>query len=512
MANALLFAARGELFSLPAENGFVKDLTQTPGVAERSPQWSPDGNSIVYWSDASGEYELYLTDASKEKPAKKLTSYGAGFRYTPYWSPDSKKVAFIDKAMNIQVFDLQTNKTTQVDKGLRMTHGALDQFICRWSPDSRWLTYSRDLENQHDGVFLYDYNQKQLYPVSSGFYDCSSPVFDADGKYLFLTTNQSFSPNYSNIDNTFIYANTTQLAAISLLTTTPSLLYPKNDEVGIKSSEEKQKADSLKKVLKEAGVIANKKTVATIPDIDVANMESRMILLPAKPGNYGLISAVKGKIIYLQRPNTGTTEGKSTLKFYDIEKREEKTILDDVNDYIVSADGKKILVRRKNAFTIISAEENQKFDNPLRIAEMQMKVDPQQEWRQIFMDAWRLERDYFYDPNMHGVNWNGVKERYLPMLEAATSREEVNIVLGDMIGELNASHTYNGGGDGEEPKSTAVGYIGIDWQAAGDYYKIKEIIAGAPWDAEVRSPLQISGSDIKKGRLHISRQRYCINN
>ena len=497
--NRALIGARGEIFSVPAEFGFVKDLSRTPGVAERYPAWSPDGNSVAYWSDQSGEYELWIMDPSKENSEKKLTSYGPGFRYHLKWSPDSKKLAFIDKAMKIHVYDISTGKTTQVDKGLRMSHGGLENFSCNWSPDSRWLTYHRDLENYHQAVFLYDYPAKKLHQATSGFYNCSSPVFDADGKHLFIRTTQAFSPNYSDIDNTFIYSNAGQLAAISLKKTTPSLLYPKNDEVGVKREEDKQKADSIKKVLKDAGVIDAKKTVPVTSDIDIDGMETRMVILPVKPGNYGRLSAVKGRIIYIAFPNTGVSDGKSTLKYYDIDKREEKTILEDVNGYVLSEDGKKILVRRLTTYAIIKPDENQKFEKPLRIAEMQMAVEPMAEWKQIFMDAWRLERDYFYDPNMHGVNWNLVKDRYSKMLEGAMTREEVNVVLGEMIGELNASHTYKGGGDEEQEKRAAVGYLGIDWQPAGKYYKIKNIVRPAAWDAEVRSPLDISGTDIKEG-------------
>ena len=498
--NRALIAARGELFSVPAEHGFVKNLSQTPGAAERYPAWSPDGKSVAYWSDKSGEYELYLLDVSEEGATpRKLTDYGPGFRYSLKWSPDSKKLAFIDKGMKIQVYDVTTDKTTQVDRGMRMMHGGLENFAPAWSPDSRWLAYHRDLENYHSAVFLYDYQHKKLHQATSGFYNCTNPVFDPDGKYLFLRTNQNFQPNYSDIDNTFIYANTGNLAAISLKKTTPSLLYPKNDEVGVKRDEDKQKADSLKKALKDAGVIDAKQKVPNLSDIDVEGMETRLVILPVKPGNFGRINAVKGRLIYQLNPNTGVTDGKATLKYYDIDKREEKTILDDINGYLVSEDGKKILVRRANTLAIIKPDEGQKFDKPLRVAEMQMAVDPMEEWKQIFADAWRLQRDYFYDKGMHGVDWNEVKNRYSKMLAGALTREEVNVVLGEMMGELNASHTYKGGGDEETEKRAGVGYLGIDWQAAGKHYKIKNIVRPAAWDAEVRSPLDISGSDIKEG-------------
>lgn len=497
--NRAIFEARGELFSVPAEHGFIKTLTRTSGAAERHPAWSPDGRNLAYWSDASGEYELYLMEDGKEASPKKLTNYGAGFRYNLFWSPDSKKIAFIDKAMKIQVYDIASGKTISVDQGLRLMHGSLESFTANWSPDSRWLAYARDLDNDHYALFIYDHNSKKTSQVTSGFYDVRLPVFDPEGKYLYVTTNQSFNPNYSDIDNTFIYANTTQIGAISLLKTTPTIIYPKNDEVGIKRDEEKQKADSLKKVLKDAGVIEGQQGTVKV-NIDLDGFEKRLVLLPLRAGNYGKISAVKGKIILQSFPNTGVADGKSSLKYFDIDKREEKTILEDLNGYELSFDGKKILVRRGNSYAIIKPEENQKFEKPLRINEMQALIDPAKEWKQIFMDAWRLERDYFYDPNMHGINWELVKNRYLKMLDAAMTREELNVVLGEMIGELNASHTYRGGGAEEQENSRpGVGYLGIDWQADGEHYKIGRIISPAPWDAEMRSPFDISGSDIKEG-------------
>src|SRR5436190_1651580 len=496
--NRVLVEARGEIFSVPAENGFVKNLTRSSGYAERNPAWSPDGTTLAYWSDQSGEYELWTMDPSKENSAKKLTNYGPGFRYNLFWSPDSKKIAFIDKAMRIKVYDFSTSQTYDVDKGLRMSHGQLEGFRCDWSPDSRWLTYSRDLENYHTAIFIYDMQSKKTQLATSGYYNCSSPAFDADGKYLFLLTNQNFQPSYSSIDNTFIYPNSGQPAFISLKKSTPSLLSPKNDKVEIKVSEEN--VDTAKK--KDAApVAATPKPKVSPVEIDFDGFESRLTILPVKPGVYGNINSVKGKIIYQTFPNTGAADGKTAIKYFDIEKREEKTIIEEANRYLLAADGKKILALRGNTNTwaVIKPEENQKFEKPLRINEMTMTVNPVQEWKQLFMDTWRLERDFFYDAGMHGVDWNLVKERYLKMLDGATCREEVNFVLGEMIGELNSSHTYRSGGDEEQAKSDPVGYLGVNWAAEGNYYKIDKIIRTAAWDAEVRSPLDRPGVDVKEG-------------
>ena len=493
--NRVLIQARGEVFSLPAENGYVKDLTRTSGAAERFPVWSPDGKYIAYWSDQSGEYELWLMEADKDNSAKKLTDYGAGYRYRPFWSPDSKKIAFIDKAMQIKIFDITTKNTTDVDRALRYTHGNLEGFTVSWSPDSRWMAYHRDMDNQHNAIFIYDYTNKKNNAVTHGFYECNNPVFDPDGTYLYFFTNQSFKPNYSDIDNTFIYSNSTQIAVVSLKKETPSLMAPKNDTVAIKTGDAAK--DDKDKNKKDSA--AAKKPDAKATAIDFDGIEQRIELLPPAAGNYSALAIAKGKIIFIRYPNTGAPDGKGILKYWDIEKKDEKTILDGVDNARLSANGQKLLVAKSGTFAVITPGENQKFEKTLPLGDMQMMVDPTQEWKQIFMDVWRFERDYFYDAGMHGVDWKQAKERYLKMLDGAMTREEADYVVGELIGELNASHTYHGGGDMEAPKNKSVGYLGVDWQADGDNYKIKKIIRGATWDAEVRSSLDQPGVSVKEG-------------
>jgi len=502
--NRALFEARGEIFTVPAEYGYVKNLTQTSGVAERYPAWSPDGKNIAYWSDRSGEYELMLRDAKTDGNERKLTSYGAGFRYNLFWSPDSKKIAFIDKAMKIKIFDLTTNQTVDVDHGLRLMHFGCENFSVSWSADSRWLAFDRDMENGHQAVFLFDYQTKKLTPVTNGYYHGVDPVFDPEGKYLYLLTSQHFQPVYSDIDNTFVYPNSTKVAAISLKKGTPSPLAPKNDAVAVKDDKKDEAApkDDKKKKGKDDEKDDDKeeKDEKVKPvEIDLDGLESRMVILPIEPGNYGNLLAVKGKVIYQQFPNTGSADKGRPIKFFDLEDRKEKTIVENAGGFELSADGKKILLVREGDWFIVKPEENQKTDKKLRVSEMQLLVNPKEEWKQIVVDAWRLERDYFYDPTMHGVNWNAVKDQYLKILSGVLTREEVNYVLGEMIGELNASHTYKGGGDEETTAQVGVGYLGIDWQADGQFYKVRKIIRAAPWDAEVRSPLDLPGVDIKEG-------------
>jgi len=489
--NRALMEARGEIFSLPAENGFVKNITHTTAANERYPAWSPDGNSIAYWSDESGEYNLYLSKAGKDETPRKVTNYGPGFRYNLFWSPNSKKIVFIDQAMKIKMVDVASGTTTDIDQALRFMHGGCEGFSGSWSPDSRWFAYNRDLDNYHAAAYIFDADSKKTHQVTDGYYNCSNAVFDTEGKYLYVTTNQAFLPYYSDIDNSFIYGNSTQLAVISLRKNVASLLYPKNDTVAFK-------ADALPAETKKDTVA--KKPPSTAIDIDFDGIQRRMVILPLPAANYGNLAAVKGKILYQKFPNLGSPQDvRAGLKYYDIDKREEKNISDNIDNYWLCANTNKLLVQRGGTYTVVKPEENQKFEKLLRLNEMEMMVEPVAEWKQLFNDAWRMERDYFYDPGMHGVNWNTVKERYAKMIEGAITREEVDFIIGEMIGELNASHTYHGGGDMERTNAKGVGYLGIDWEAAGKYYKVKTIIRGAPWDAVVRSSLDEPGIDIKEG-------------
>ena len=212
--------------------------------------------------------------------------------------------------------------------------------------------------------------------------------------------------------------------------------------------------------------------------IDFDGFEARGVILPAEAGNYQMLAAVTGKLVFLRTPRTGSTGGKSTLRYFDVEEREEKTILDDVDAVDVSADGKKLLIGRKETFAIVDLKENAKFEKPLRLDEMEETINPRAEWRQMFTDTYRFERDFFYDPNMHGLNWDEVRDRYRRLLDAAVTRWDVNFVLGEFIAELNSSHTYRGGGDLPHAPSRGVGMLGVDWELSGGAYRIKQIVAG----------------------------------
>ncbi|MCX6175285.1 MAG: PDZ domain-containing protein [Ignavibacteriales bacterium] len=496
--------ARGEIFSVPAVNGPIYNLTKSSGVAERYPAWSPDGKYVAYWSDKSGEYELTVRNMENPSEEKQLTSYGPGYRYQLFWSPNSKMLAFIDKAMEIKIYDMEKDKTYDVDKALYFYQGGLQGFTVSWSSDSKWLAYSRDLETQKGAIYIYNVSEDKTHQVTSGYYGDVNPVFDPDGKYLYFTTNRNINPVYSDIDNTFIYPNTTNIAAITLNDEVLSPLTPKNDTTSVKKEEPKKddaKKDEKKDEKKDDKDTKKDDAKDKPKDVKITleNFENRLVILPAAPGNYGSIAAVSGKVIYLRTPNTGAANKNKSVVYFDLESREEKTIIDDADYFQVSADGKKILLGKGNNYSVVDIAPTQKMEKMMPTAQLEMTINPKEEWKQIFNDVWRFERDFFYDPNMHGVDWKEMREQYGKLIDNCVTRWDVNFVLGELIAELNSSHTYRGGGDTDEAPTKNVGYLGINWEIAGDAFRIKKIINGAPWDSEVRSPLLMPGLKVKAG-------------
>src|SRR6266478_2511778 len=527
-----VFEARGEIFTVPAEHGVVRNLTRSSGVAERFPAWSPDGKMIAYFSDRTGEYQLTIRPADGSGQEQVLTQFGPGFRYRPFWSPDSKKIVFIDQAMRIHLHDLESKETKQIDKELWMYHDSLSRLKFNWSKDSRWIAYAHDLDIQHTAIALYDTKEDRQQVVTSGYYDDDDPVFDPDGKYLFYRSGREFVPVYSDLDNTWIYPNTYRLIAVPLRKDVASPLAPRNDDEGDKDTEKKD-ADKEKKKPEDAD--RKKKDEPKLDDqkdepkkdeakdedkqekksddkdekdedkppkpveIDLADFERRAVVLPPKAGYFGDLSAVSGKLIFRRLPRAGSGEEKSALVFYDLEKREDKTILEDVDDAILAAKGKNILVRRKTEYAIIEPKDGQKFEKKLPISSLETIVDPAAEWQQLFTEAWRLERDYFYDPNMHGVDWAAMRTRYGALLKDAVTRWDVNYVIGELIAELSSSHTYRSGGDVEAGLERGVGYLGVDFSLENGAYRIQKIIDGAEWDVEERSPLKRPGVQVKEG-------------
>jgi len=487
-----VFEARGEIFTVPAEHGVVRNLTMSSGYAERYPAWSPDGKYVAYWSDRSGEYELTLRSADGMGAERVVTKLGPGFRYQTFWSPDSKKLAFVDQSMAINIVESESGEVTSVDSGLWMFEGGLRSFRVSWSSDSRWMAYSRGLENRKSAVFLFNTASNERHQVTSGFYSDALPAFDPDGKYLYFLSDRSLSPAYSDLDNTFIYPNTTNIVAVALREDVPSPLAPRNDEEEVAEGGEDEGEEKTEE--SDEGSDEEKEL-----EIELTDFERRLVVLPPEAGNYSNLTAVSGKVLYRRLPRTGSGSNDSPIVYFDLNEREEKTVVGDANGFQLSANGKKMLVRDGGTYAIVDVGPGQKMDKPLRTSEMEMNLNPKEEWGQIFADTWRFQRDFFYDKNMHGVDWDAMQTQYGGLLDDAVTRWDLNFIIGELIAELNASHTYRGGGDTESADFRGVGLLGVDWEVEDGAYRIAKIVDGAAWDSEVRSPLVVPGVDVSEG-------------
>ncbi|HEX7847891.1 MAG TPA: hypothetical protein VF476_18955, partial [Chitinophagaceae bacterium] len=333
-AKRVVVEARGDLFSIPAENGPVLNLTNSSGAYDQFPAWSPNGKWISYWSDKSGEYELWLTE-TQSGTEKKLTDFGKGMGFQQFWSPDSKKIAFINDLQEIKILTVATGESVTVDKTTLQPYSSLRGFRLSWSSDNNWLTYSKTGDNLNSAIYLYSIADKKLHKVTAGFYNDSYPVFDPTGKYLFFKTDRRLQPLYSNLDATWIYPNSTQIAYASLDPSAKSLLAPRNDDV--KVSEEKPDTATAKTAAPSTDKAATDKTASAAkpPEKPAAKsitvkpetLEARLEILPIPAGNFDEIEVVDGKVLYRRLPNTGSSGEQPTLCMYDIEKREEKKVL-----------------------------------------------------------------------------------------------------------------------------------------------------------------------------------------
>jgi tricorn protease len=507
-AKRVVVEARGELFSVPAENGPVLNLTNSSGAFDQFPAWSPNGKWIAYWSDKSGEYELWIQE-TQTGVDKKLTNIGRGMGFQLFWSPDSKKIAYINDLQEIKVLTVASGEAITIDKTTLLPYPALRGFRLDWSPDNNWITYSKAGDNLNSAIYLYNLPEKKLHKATAGFYNDTYPAFDPSGKYLFFKTDRRLQPIYSNLDGTWIYPNSTQLAYASLDPSAKSLLAPRNDDVKVIDDKEKDTATAKPasppgdKAAADKGVVTAKaadkpssKPIVVKPE----NLEARLEILPVPAGNYADIAVIDGKLLYRRLPNTGSSAGEQpTLYMYEFEKREEKKVLAGTNDFAVSGDGKSILVLQGNNLGIIKPSPEQRIEKPLRTSAMEMNLDPREEWNQLFTDTWRRYRDFFYDPEMQQVNWNKIRKQYGDLMKDAITRWDVLNIQQEMIAELAAGHTYANGGDNEQASNRGHGFLGIDWELANGAYRIKRIVRPAAWDNEVRSPFDLTGSTVKEG-------------
>lgn len=490
----VVFQARGELFNVPVSEGYVLNMTRSSGAFDRDPAWSPDGEHVAYWSDRSGEYEIHLQSSDGDGEPRQLTDRGRGYGYRLYWSPDSERIAFIDEANDIVIVDVASGDATVAGNfDWNVGHGGRQGFPMAWSPDSNWLAFTQGLDNTYSAIMLYDVASGTSHQASSGFYRDSNPVFSADGEYLFYLTNRDMSAAYSSLgDGTWVYPNSTQIGSVSLTDDVPSLLHAKNDALPEGEEEAPEGGDAPEEDDDHA------------VSIDFAGIESRLVILPPDAGNIGNLMAFDGKVVYRRFANTGSGGGPATLMFYDIEDREEKTIMANVSGVTATADGEALLVRSGPRFAIVQPAPGQEIDDAVPTDGLVMDLVPREEWRQIFRDTWRRHRDFFYDPDMHGVDWDELGERYGALIEDARTRWDVSFVQSQLNSELSAGHTYTSGGDTERVTPVVTGFLGIDWAQDATGYRIDRIVTPAVWDTEVRSPFDRPGVDVQAGDYILS--------
>ncbi|MCZ6682427.1 MAG: PDZ domain-containing protein, partial [Planctomycetota bacterium] len=516
-----VFEARGDIWTVPAKEGSPRNLTRTSGVAERDPAWSPDGRWIAYLSDASGEYELYIRQSDGKGEARQLTQDGAVFRYNPTWSPDSKHIAFADMSGALFVLTVETAATSQVDTD---PWGNVPN--PRWSHDSRWIAYTKNGDNRNSAVWLFELESGERHQVTSGVFNDSWPTFDRDGDFLYFASNRDFSsPMYEDVGTTFIYADTDILITVPLRDDVASPLAPKSDEEkwgdekeengdDEENGEDKKDDDENGESKDEASgdekddddeKDKKKKEIEPL-EIDIDGFESRAVQLPMSKGSfYNLAVNDKGHLIYVRGPARGSDQ-KPSIRIYDPEAekeedKEEKTVLEKSGAFAITSDGEKLLVGKDGGgYAIVDAAAEQKADETVPLGGMTTYIEPREEWRQIFNEAWRIPRDFFYVSNMHGVDWPAMRDHYALMLDDCVSRADVTYVIGEMISELNVGHAYvRGAGDVEHEPRVSTGMLGCDFELREGAYRIVRIYQGAPWDLDARGPLSQPGTDVKEG-------------
>jgi tricorn protease len=476
----VVVGARGEIFTIPAKEGITKRLTESSGAHDRNPQWSPNGKYIAFWSDMNGEFELYLQDKDGNNPAIQLTKNQDTYPYEIQWSPDSKKIAWSDKKLRLRYIDIDTKKITELHQS---KISELRDFT--WSPDSQWIAYSDDGENKMGVIYLYSLSNKTKTPVSDEFYNSHSPAFAACGKALFFASRRDFNPIYSETEWNHAYRDMHRIYYVTLTKDAKDPLSPQNDEVSIK---DENNDDNTKEESKE-------KEDNTIK-IDLDGISERLGVLPVPAASYYGLSSADGKIFFNQYQY-----GKSSqFKCFDFKKKE-LIELGESMGYELSADKTQMLIRKSGKYYIIDLPSSKiNLDKAIDMTNMNIWVNLQEEWTQIYNEAWRQMRDFFYDPNMHGVDWTAMKEKYASLLPYANHRNDLTYIIGELIGELNVGHAYINGGDRENPEKIYTGLLGAQFEKdKSGYFKITEILEGQNWNSAYISPLTRIGMDVKAG-------------
>ena len=518
-----LFGARGDIYTAPAKEGEVRNLTNSQGVRELAPLWSPDGRTVAYLSDRSGEYEIYVRPSDGTGAERRVTTDGDIWRYPVAWSPDSRFLAYSDKKQRLRYVDAATGKTTEVDRATRN-----DITYYTWSPDSRWIAYTKLGENQFSEIWVYSLTNGKTQKLTGGMTNDASPVFDPKGRYIYFLSNRDFNLTFSSWEFNYLYTNPTRVYVGILAADGPALFLPTSDEEQFKTRETPlttppnpaespapqgtqpqpspqasatptpqpsatPQAAAAGAESETQGEDKANPTSGTVR-IDFANFENRVRAIPGQPANYRRLAATPDGVLYLSGP------GK--LSRYNLEAKAEQMIIDGILDYELSADFKKFIFLTRDNYGISPLAPDQKTEGVrLKLEGMMMKIDPKAEWKQEYTDAWRIMRDWFYDPNMHGVDWPAIRDKYGALVPHMANREDLNFLLTEMGSELMAGHVYADRGD-DPPRVTRTdgGLLGAEIVAdASGYFKITKILPGENWQESFRSPLTEPGVRAKVG-------------
>jgi tricorn protease len=490
--NRIVVTGRGDIFSVPVKEGITRNLTASSNAHDREGSWSPDGKWIAYLSDISGEYEIYITRQDGSEPPVQLTNGADTYKFTIHWSPDSKKIIWNDKMLRLQYVDIETKKVTLVEQSKVWEFGN-----CDWSPDSRWITYTRALENGMQQIILYNTADGKKYEVTDEWFSSDQPTFSRNGKYLIFTSDRAFNPIYSNVEWNYAYENMTKIYLVTLAKDTPSPFAPSNDEVKIEETKVQKEPEAEKDKKGKKAVKTEKTPEQEVKQlkIDLEGIQQRIIEIPVEAGNYWNLWGIEDKIYY----NSANEKGMSA-KVYDLKQKKETELGTDLN-FDITADGKKMLVRQRNKFSMIDLPSSKiNLDKYIDLSDLKIWVNNRQEWQQIFDEAWRQMRDFFYVPNMHGVDWKAMHDKYAVMVPNVNNRNDLTYLIGEMIGELSVGHAYINGGERKPIEKLNLGLLGarLSKDVSG-YFRIDSLLQGANWNADLHSPLTEVGVGAEKG-------------
>jgi len=485
------FGARGDVWTVPAKTGITRNLTSTSGIHERDVAWSPDGQYIAYVSDKTGEDEIYISRQDGTGEPVQLTKNADTYKYAVSWSPDSKKLLWSDKMLRLQYVDIDTKEVKVVTTSKDWEYRDFS-----WSPDSKWITYTEPVSRGSSRIYLYELATGKKFPATDEWYDCSGPVFSSDGKYILFASNRDYNPTYGTMEWNHVFNDMTKVYMIPLAKATPNPFRPENDEV--KVAKEEPAPTTTGKTKKSASEEKKEEASAQVTvKVDQDGIMDRVIALPVEAGNYWNISAVDDEVYYVKN---GKNDDGPSLMVFNLKDQKESPV-GNFGTYEISADHKKMLVAMGGKFGVIDLPKGKtEVRDFADLSNMKVKVDLQAEWNQIYQEAWRQMKYFFYAPNMHGVDWNAMKDKYGALLPYVNNRNDLNYLIGELIGELNVGHAYVGGGDKPAPERIKQGLLGAQLSRdASGYYCIDKILKGENWAKSSRSPLTEIGVDVKEG-------------